>query len=184
MTKPAVPHLVTPRPRAPEFEVLDIDVDHVKGVAFNMLFAVWRFHTHYEPYRRCLHWSDQLAKRHPEGIGVMHIVEATAIPPDAPTRRLFSDAVRHSAVRHYSVVHTARGFKAASIRAVVAGSFALARPSAAHSVHSNINEAAAWHALQQRRLGRDESTEQIARVAEGLRRLHAERHPGAPQASP
>ena len=178
MTKPAVSHAVAPRPRAPEFEVLDIDVDHVKAAAFNMLLAVWRFHTHYEPYRRCLHWSDQLAQRHPQGIGVMHIVEATALPPDAPTRRLFADGVRHGAVRHYSVVHIGRGFKAASIRAVVAGSFALARPSASHAVHSNINEAAAWHALQQRRLGRDEAAEQIARVAEGLRQLPAERYAG------
>lgn len=171
-----MPRPTTPKPRAPDHEVLEADVDHIKGVAFNMLFVVWRFHTHYEPYRRCLHWSDQLAKRQPEGIGVMHIVEATALPPDAPTRRLFVDGVRHAAIRHYSVVHTARGFKAASIRAVMAGSFALARPSAAHSVHANINEAAAWHAQEQRRIGRSESGEEIARVAEALRQLHAEQH--------
>jgi hypothetical protein len=178
MTKAAVSPAVTPRPGASDFELLDVDADHVKGAAFNMLFAIWRFHTHYEPYRRCLHWSGQLEKRHPGGIGVMHIVDTTAIPPDAPTRRLFADGVRHGAVRHYSVVHIGRGFKAASIRAVVAGTFALARPSAGHAVHSNINEAAVWHAVQQRRIGRNESAEQIARVAEGLRQLHAERYPG------
>jgi hypothetical protein len=173
MSKPAA---VTAR--APEFEVLDLDADHVKAAAFNMLFAIWRFHTHYAPYRRCLHWSDQLAKRYPAGIGVVHVVEPSAIPPDAPTRRLFSDGVKHDAVRHYSVVHTARGFKAASIRAVVSASFSIARPRAAHAVHASIEEAARWQADQQRRLGRNESAEQIARVIEGLRQLHRERHPG------
>jgi len=177
MTRPAVPRPVTPKPRAPEFEVLDVDADHIKGAAFNMMFAIWRFHTHYDAYRGCLHWTDQLAKRHPAGIGVMHVVEPTAIAPEAPTRRLFNDAVRHGGVRHYSVVHTARGFKAASIRAIVAGSFALARPSAAHAVHTRLDEAAAWHALEQRRMGRSESAEQIVRVVEGLRRALDEQHP-------
>jgi hypothetical protein len=165
-------------PEAPEFEIVDLDADHVKATAFNMLFAVWRFHTRYEPYRRCLHWSAELAKHHPEGIGVMHLVEATATLPDAATRRLFNDGARHDAIRHYSVVHTARGFKAASIRAIVAGSFAIARPRAAHSVHASLGEAATWHAEQQRRIGRSESAEQLASIVESLRQLHAERHSG------
>ncbi|HTV17424.1 MAG TPA: hypothetical protein VMG12_02100 [Polyangiaceae bacterium] len=166
------------KPREREFELVEIDADHAKGAAFNMLFAIWRFHTHYEPYRRCVHWLGLLAQRHPGGLGMLHVVEPTAIPPDAPTRRLFAEVMRNPSVRHYSVVHTARGFKAASIRAVVATSFALSRTHAAHSVHSNVDEAAGWVAEQQRRLGRSETREQIARVTEALRALHRERYPG------
>lgn len=167
---------VKARPR--EFELLDDDADHVKGAAFNMLFAVWRFHTHYEPFRRCAHWLERLAQHHPEGVAILHVVEPTAIPPDAPTRRLFSDVMRQPNLQHYCVVHTATGFKAASIRAIVATSFSLSRSSAAHSVHARVEDAARWVVQQQRRLGRSESSDQIVRVVEGLRQLHRERHPG------
>ena len=169
---------MTPKPRAREFELLDEDADHIKGAAFNMLFAVWRFHTHYEPLRLCVHWLDRLAQQHPEGVGILHVVEPTAVPPDAPTRRLLSEIMRHTHLRHYSVVHTAPGFKAASIRAIVATSFALSRSRASHSVHARVDDAAAWVAQQQRRLGRSESSDQIARIVEALRNLHRERHPG------
>jgi hypothetical protein len=113
----------------------------------------------------------------------MHIVEASAIPPDAPTRRLFAEAAKREPLRHYSVVHTAHGFKAASIRAVVSASIAMSRPSAAHSVHADIESAAHWHAEHQRRIGRRETAEQIARIAESLRTLHRERFPKEEAAS-
>lgn len=160
-----------------EFELLDADADHAKCTAFNLLVAVWRYHTHYEPFRRCLHWAGLLAERHPEGIGVLHVVEVSALPPEAPTRRLFTELLQLPAVRHYSVLHPARGFKAASVRGVITGSFAMARTRAAHSVHASLDEVSRWIAEQQRRLGRAESAESIARVIEGLRRLHAERFP-------
>jgi len=165
------------RAKRREFELLDVDADHAKCAAFNMLFAVWRYHTHYDAFRRCLHWMDLLTQRNPEGIGLMHIVEPTAIAPDAPTRRLFAEVMRVPTVQHYSVLHPARGFKAASVRAVVASSFALARSRTPHAVHSSLQEAASWHADQQRRLGREETAEQIAKVVEGLRGEHAERFP-------
>ncbi len=164
--------------RAPEYEIVDIDRDHVKAAAFNMLFVVWRFRTNYAPFRRCVHWGRLLAQKYPQGIGVMHLLEPTAVAPDAPTRRVFPEVIRLEGVQHYSVVYTASGFRAASIRAVLVGAIALARPNCAHSVHTDVARAALWHASEQERIGRTEGPEQIERVVEALRRLHRERYPG------
>lgn len=166
-------------PKRREFELLEVDADHAKGTAFNMLFAVWRYHTHYEPFRRCQYWLELLSQRHPEGVGTLHVVEATALPPDAPTRRIFVEVMRLPIIQHYSVLHPSRGFKAASVRAVVTSSFALARIRTPHAVHASLAESAHWHAEHMRRIGRSETPEQIASVVEALRRLHVERYPEA-----
>jgi hypothetical protein len=164
--------------RAAEFEIVDIDGDHVKATAFNMLFVVWRFRTNYAPFRRCMHWGRLLAGQFPQGFGVMHLLEPTAVAPDAPTRRVFPELIRLEGLEHYSVVYTAAGFRGASIRAVIAGAHALARPVCANAVHTDVARAALWHAREQERLGRTENAAQIERVVESLRRLHRERYPG------
>lgn len=163
--------------RAAEFEIVDIDDDHVKASASNMLFVIWRFRTNYAPFRRCVHWGQLLSRQFPQGIGVMHLLEPTAVAPDAPTRRVFPEVSRLEGIQHYSVVYTASGFRGASIRAVLAGAIALARPSCPHSIHTDVARAALWHAHEQERIGRTEGAAQIERVVEELRRLHRERYP-------
>jgi hypothetical protein len=80
-------------------------------------------------------------------------------------------------VRHYSVTHEGVGFKAASIRAVVAGIHRLSRVSCEHSVHGSFQQAASWHARQQEVLGRSETAAQINAACESLRAQHRQRFP-------
>jgi hypothetical protein len=163
--------------RKTDFDLIAMDRDHAKAIAFNMLFMTWRFHTHATAVRPCLEIVESLAARFKEGVGVCHIVEADAIPPSAAARKLISEVLRSPLVKHYSVTHEGAGFKAASIRAVVAGIHALARPVCEHSVHGAISAAAQWHARQQARIGRPETFVEIEATFEELRRRHRKAYP-------
>jgi hypothetical protein len=158
-------------------EVLAMDRDHAKGVAFNMLLMTWRFHTHATVVRPCFEILDRLAELHPEGVGVCHIVAADALPPTAGARKLIAELQSLPVVKHYSVTHEGAGFKAASIRAVVAGIHTLSRASCEHSVHSSFARAAEWHARRQAALGRSETAAQINAAFETLRARHQQQYP-------
>lgn len=162
---------------APSIEILVMDRDHAKGIAFNMLFMTWRFHTHATAVRPCFEIVESLAARFREGVGVCHVVDANALPPTAAARKLISEVLRLPVVKHYSVTHEGGGFKAASIRAVVAGIHALARPSCPHSVHGSFADAAAWHAVHQAEIGRSETARQIYEAFETLRSKHLQAYP-------
>lgn len=159
------------------FQLVEIDADHVKGTAFNMLFLVWCLHTHAAAYRRGIRAATEVAARFSEGVGVCHYLEVEAVAPGAETRRAFVDFLRLPDLKHFSVIHEGVGFKAASVRAVVAGVHALGRPTCQHAVHKSIAEAAEWHAARQAELGRHETAEQIARTIRALRALHKNRFP-------
>lgn len=154
-----------------------MDRDHAKGIAFNMLFLSWRFHTHATAVRPCFALLEQLGERYPEGVGVCHVVESDAIAPSFAARKLMSEIQNLSIVKHYSVTHEGTGFKAASIRAVVAGIHALSRAACEHSVHSDFSRAAEWHARCQVALGRSETGQQIDAVLESLRARHRQQYP-------
>lgn len=158
-------------------ELVEVDADHAKAIAFNMLFVVWRRRTLAEAYKAGMRIATELGQRYPEGVGILNIIELEALPPDAAARQAFVDLLHLPQLRHFSVTHEGTGFKAASIRAVVAGTHAFARPKCAHSVHRNLAEAVRWHVKEQRALNHDETPEQIARVARALRALHRHQYP-------
>lgn len=155
--------------RGAPFRILEIDRDHAKATAFNMLFMVWRYHTLPDAYRKAIRIAEELGQRHPEGVGVCQLVEVEAVAPGAETRRLFLELWKQAPVKHYSVTHEGTGFKAASVRAVVASVHALGCRNCEHSVHKSLREAAEWHAAQQRVIGRKESAEFIVACMQALR---------------
>ena len=160
-----------------QFEVLDLDEDHAKGVAFNMLFMVWRRRTMAAAYTRGMAIVRELGASCTEGVGVLQVVEADAVPPDGPARGAFVEFFHLKEIKHYSVTHEGSGFKAASVRAIAAAAHAMARPKCAHSVHSLVSSAAQWHEQQQQLIGRHEPAQQIAVIAQSLRNLHWEKFP-------
>jgi hypothetical protein len=158
-------------------EVIAMDRDHAKAVAFNMLFVTWRYHTHANAVKPCFDILARLEQRYPEGVGVCHVVESDAIPPTAAARKLIAEVLRLPILKHYSATHEGAGFKAASIRAVVAGIHTLSRASCEHSVHSSFSRAAEWHARRQAALGRSETAAQINAAFETLRARHRQQYP-------
>jgi hypothetical protein len=172
--------LLSSRRPAPEFQVVEIDADHVKAVIHNLVILVWRFRTLVGPYRAAIALIQKHALLHPEGVGVLQVVETEAVPPDTETRKAFKDALGVSGIQHFSVTHEGTGFTAASVRAIVSGVHMLARPSFPHSVQKSVAAAARWAAAQNERIGRHDDWRSIERTMQELRRLHRERYPGPP----
>ena len=160
-----------------DFDVVEVDEDHIKATAFNMLFMDWRRRTLPAAYRRGIDRVHELAKVYREGVGVCQVVEVDAVPPDSETRSMFVEFLRLQHVKHFSVTHEGVGFKAASVRAIVSGVHALARPKCEHSVFPKLSEAARWHEENQRRIGHSEPAARIERVMQGIRKMHRERYP-------
>jgi hypothetical protein len=159
-----------------EFTPEVFDEDHAVGSAFNMLFIVWQHQTTASALRRCRNLILALARRCPEGVGVVQILERDCTPPDVQARKEIVTFLHLQVVKHSSVIYEQTGFKAASIRAVVAGVHALARPVFPHTVHARVSEAAEWHAKAQAQLGRHETPSDIERVVRALRQQHHERY--------
>lgn len=160
-----------------ELEVVAVDADHIKGTAFNIAFMVWRRRTLVGPYREGIALVNGLAQKHPSGVGVMHLVETEASPPDSETRKAFTDFLKQPVIKHFSVTHEGTGFKAASVRAIVSGVHAIARPGFEHAVHSTVSDAARWAANLNEKLGRHDEWQAIERVMQTLRRMHVEKFP-------
>lgn len=164
-------------PSNAEFEVVDLDADHVKATFRNLVLVVWRFRTLAEPYRAEIALIKRLSLSHPEGVGVIDVVEAEATPPDSHVRRAFNETLALTCIKHISVTHECAGFKAAAVRAVVSSVYALAQPPFPHAVHSSVEEAARWTAKQNQRLLRSESAQDIERVMQAVRQVHRNRYP-------
>jgi hypothetical protein len=160
-----------------EFDLIDIDEDHAKATAFNMLFVIWRRETRAAAYRRSVEIARRLSDSFPEGIGVLQTVEPDTSPPDAEARKAFIELFHVDGIRHFSVTHEGTGFKAASVRAIMSSVVSLARPRFEHVVLKSVTEAAQWHALEQRKLGRHEMGPMIERIVRSVQRLHDDQFP-------
>lgn len=160
-----------------ELEVVAVDADHIKGTAFNIAFMVWRRRTLVGPYRDGINLVNSLALKHPTGVGVMHVVETEASPPDGDTRKVFTDFLKQPVIKHFSVTHEGTGFKAASVRAIVSGVHALSRAGFALAVHSTVADASRWAANLNRQIGRHDDWQAIERVMQTLRQIHLEKFP-------
>jgi hypothetical protein len=168
-----------PRPQnlSDSFLLVASDSDHLKAVAFNMLFMVWRRRTVSVAFRHGMELVRELIARYPRGVGVCQIVEVDAIPPDSETRAAFVECMKMEGIKHFSLTHDGVGFKAAAVRAITAGVHALARPKFKLAVFSSVAEAAHWHAIAQAELGRRETAAEIEEIVRDLRELHRNRFP-------
>lgn len=154
------------------FRLLEVDANHAKGVAFNMLFMIWRVETKHDAMTRAGRIVLDLHARYPEGVGVLQVVDVGAKPPDAGARAGISEFLKLGAgvIRHSSVVHEGQGFGAAAVRAVMASIHMMHRPQYTHTTFSSLTQASTFHASHQQGLGRRETAETIARQVELLRR--------------
>lgn len=164
-------------PRPAEFEVLAIDHDHVLAAAFNMLFAVWQRRTLPPAVRTAIASLKRYGAIHPEGVGLMQVLEESSTLPDTETRDLFPGVLGAGNLQHFSITYVGAGFRAAAIRATLTATFWMARPSFDYSIQTSVLEAAHWHTQRQRRLGRKETATDIESVMTTLRVLHRTRHP-------
>ena len=168
---------MSPRSSEQAFELVELDGDHAKATAFNMLFMVWRRRTLAEAYGRGVQIARKMVAEFPEGIGISQVVEVDAVPPDSEARTLFAYLSRLDGLNHLAVTHDGVGFKAAAVRAIMTGVQALARPKCKIIVLADVMTAARWHEAAQAELGRREKAEQIAAIITDVRKLHRQRYP-------
>lgn len=163
----------------PDLEIVEIDENHIKGIAFNLIFVVWKRHTLLDAFQRTIRLAHQLSAKHPTGIGVLHVIEIEATPPDAETRKAFVELFSVPTVKHLSVTHEGSGFKAAAVRAIVSAAQTLARSNGGRrSVHNDVAQAARWHVSENEALGRSDSALRLERVVQELRKKHQEQFGG------
>ncbi len=151
--------------------VVEIDGNHAKGVAFNMLFMIWRLETTYEAMYQASRVVVELGDRCPEGVGVLQIVDVGSKPPDGRARAGIAEFLQTGAgiIKHSSVVHEGTGFGAAAVRAVMASLHMMHRPKFTHTTFSTLSEASVYHAKHQQSLGHKETAEAVLRAVRQLR---------------
>ena len=88
----------------------------------------------------------KLAKRYPQGLGLVQVVEPTATAPSADTRKALADLLiaGKDSIKASTVIYETTGFKGAAMRSVVTTLNLLARPDFPHRVYSNTAEALEW----------------------------------------
>jgi hypothetical protein len=159
------------------YVIRESDYDHVQATAFNVMFAIWRRRTLPDACRRFVDAGRDLARRHPEGIGLSHVIDVEAVPPDGETRVVIAEMMRLPGVNYFAITHDEAGFKAAALRAVTLGVSALARPTCKVVVHPTLAAAAMWQEARQREMGRRESASEIEAILRGLRDFHRAQYP-------
>ncbi|HEX4335212.1 MAG TPA: hypothetical protein VH062_04820 [Polyangiaceae bacterium] len=93
------------------FLVCESDHDHAVATASNMVFAIWRRKTQPDACRRVIGFVREIARRHPEGVGLTQIIDVEAEPPDGETRKAIVEMMKQPALKYFSAVHDEEGFK-------------------------------------------------------------------------
>ncbi len=132
------------------------------------------------PYRAGIRLMEELSRSHPEGIGVLQVVEVEASPPEPQHELLSKMRWKSRASGTFRSRHEGSGFKAASVRAIVWSVHTLARPTFPHAVHDSVADAARWAAGHNQGLGRRDDARTIERAVQELRRVQRERFPAPP----
>ncbi len=127
--------------------IIFADEHHAMGTCENFVVFVWRGQTHAAGMRDGSNALAQLIPDHPDGVGVMHVVEPQAVPPDSAAREILFDMIRRSTppLVGSSVVAEGAGFRGAFVRSIVTGMTLLARFPSPLRVFAAIDEAIDWH---------------------------------------
>lgn len=150
-----------------ELEVVEQDGEHVAAVWRNVLILVWvscTRATHVSAARLTLR---RLAESYPGGIGLVQVIEKDCNRLDGEAREAFAQLYgSETAIRCSAIVMEGSGFRAASVRMIVA---ALARVSGSvfpHRLFSDVTTAALWEAelLEHAMFTADELSTAVAQV--------------------
>ena len=166
-------------PGVQELTLYEHDDQHGVGVWRNVLIAVWRKDTRADAVEGVSAVLTELTRRHPD-VALLQVIEEGATAPDSDARRALSTMLRQhgGAIRCSAVVYEGDGFRAATLRAVVAGIALLGRPVYPHIVFASTVAAINWTA---RHFSYDGPiwAEQVRNAVDELRLMLDRRHPDA-----
>ena len=137
----------------------------------SVLVLIWRVNTTMDAVAAVRHEIEALGRAHPQGIGLLTIVEQAAPVPSSEARNGLARTLADfgKIIRHSAVVHEGSGFRAAAIRGVVTGLTMLARPPYPHKVFSTLDSAALWLASGLRAAGIDCDAEDLSTAVRDVR---------------
>jgi hypothetical protein len=161
-----------PPSRGEGLRIIGVDEDHGKATSGNMLLVVWKKLTTAQACIGVTRDLSELARRYPQGVGVLQVLEINATPPDAEAREKVLEFLHFCGgrVTHHSLVYGGSGFRAAAVRAIIAGFYLAARPRFAHKVFASLPQAVEWHALCEVQL---DPAMTMARLSEDISSLRA-----------
>jgi hypothetical protein len=126
-----------------------IDRNHIAGTFRSLGVFIWRYETTPAAVRLGAAMMSDLYERFPgEPFGLLQVVETSASMPDADARAALTDLLKAGSklLVCSSVTFEGTGFKAAAVRAVVAGLTFAASPGFPHRILATVDQAATWKA--------------------------------------
>jgi hypothetical protein len=127
-----------------EISVDDFSSDHVLSHWGRLVVAVWRGKTVLRAVRRREHLIRQLASELEAPVWLLTIIEPSAPLPAADVRQELAEFHKRAAgkIARSALVFEGHGFRAASVRAVVAGISLSSRPAYPHRFFGSVGAAA------------------------------------------
>jgi hypothetical protein len=127
-----------------DIRIEDSAVDHVLAVWDRVVIAVFRGKTSFAAVKRCEQIFDQYQRQLATPLLLLTVVDVEAPLPALDVRMELVASLHRANGRmlRSAVVFEGDGFKAASVRAVVAGISLFARPAYPHRVFSRVGSAA------------------------------------------
>ncbi len=158
--------------RADELRVIQVDQDHVIGTWAEFLLCVWRLKTELGAVHRTKAIVGELIKAHPDGIGMLTVIEQDALPPEQHVRREIAAlmAGAGTGVKASCLVHEGTGFKAATVRGIVTAIGMFKRLPYPHEVRATVGEGAEWLTKNMGKPLAIGSARALSQVVEDLRR--------------
>jgi len=121
----------------------DVD-DCIRATWCNVGIAVWRVYTLVPDIDAVGSMLTRLAAEHPQGVGLVQVVEIGAIVPTADARVALARMLREGSgfIRCAALVYLGTGFGAAVVRGVVTGLSLLSRHEFPHEVKESVCDGA------------------------------------------
>jgi hypothetical protein len=126
---------------APEqWRLITRDPDYVLGTWQQIFAVIWRKETTLHGAIHLRNACTEFASRHPQGIGLLTIVEPNSPLPASDIRKSIADFLHDgsSFIKCSTVIFEGSGFRAAAVRSVVTGLTLMARQAYPHRVCSLV----------------------------------------------
>ena len=132
-----------PAPGAPV--VLGSSTDHLFAGWGSLFMVVWRHETTLAAVADLAPLVTQFAARHPR-FALLVVVEESASLPSSTVRERIAASLQRVApyIGASAVVHEGSGFRAAAVRAVLAGLGLIVRPPYPHQIFARVEDAGRW----------------------------------------
>ena len=122
------------------------DENFALGALGSVVIAIWRRETTLGAVAELTAYIAECSVRHRGGVGLLQVIEDTATPPSAATRRAL--AHMHSShathIRRSALVYTKPGFAGAAVRMVMTGVAMLHPPAFEHELFGSVRDAIPW----------------------------------------